>query len=156
MILYILTAHKLFSEHTGGAAYNVGLAGWHGSAAPRQTVTSSRDFLSRSITWHVLCIENYGVLTVNTSNSIAPCEWWLTLSTSDESLKQTKTSGSIRRCSARWPRALEILLKNLSTYFWQVVLMLEKCVWIADMFNSVAKWFESISGKKLAGPKELA
>ena len=46
--------------------------------------------------------------------------------------------------------------KNLSTYFWQVVLVLEKYVWIADMFNNVAKWFESISGKKLAGPKELA
>ena len=155
MILYILTAHKL---HIGGAAYNgSGRLIRQRCARRAKPVTSLRAFLSRSITWHVLYIENYGVLTdtVNTAtwSPLVRDDWH---STSDESLKQTKTSGSIRRCSARWPRALGILLKNLSTYFWQVVLVLEKCVWIADMFNNVAKWFESISGKKLAGPKELA
>ena len=36
------------------------------------------------------------------------------------------------------------------------MLVVGKCVLTADMFNNVAKWFESISGKKLAGPKELA
>ena len=49
---------------------------------------------------------------------------------------------------------VDICNENLSTFFDK---LLEKSVWVADMFNNIAKWFETISGKKLhvAGPKEF-
>ena len=143
------------SKHIGGAAYtDVGLAGWHDSAArraPRYIITWFSVALD-----HMTCTV-YWESTLATRSPLVTC-----VSDDWHSLRATKAWSRRRQAApydavARgWPRALEILLKNLSTYFWQVVLVLEKCVWIADMFNNVAKWFESISGKKLAGPKELA
>ena len=103
-----------------------------------------------------LCVEKLWSTQQSTLNHfpLVSDDWHFLRAT--KTWQKTTTSGFIRRCSTVPPRALGLVLKSLNTYFWQVVLVVGKCVLSADMFNNVAKWFESISGKKLAGPKELA